>query len=352
MFGVGTHTCACTEAGFVAQTELSPVEYWGIIVAAGAGVVGVLIATFAIYQNHRANKDAAQRDEKMTKTLGGMAVDIDRLAAITEDTASRAPLPTLAFLIDQEPSPDIGFKLKVPKHVDTESVLSAALHYAQESRPVILPGRHWAGILEEPTQGEVERYDAKVSRYMERLPAKLVELDEWEREMASLIVVHLRLGNDGAVPLEDGRVVLRIPDGLLHREGVPASPELPELPVFQSRYLSFASFTPTTFDHLYPDSDSPWQLSSGFQLKTRDIVEWEAGDVQHGGHLDSAPLVLAAERSGEFTLEWRVHADNLGQPQTGTLRVVVAPADATPPQMLTTLDDVGLGEEEDEEDED
>jgi hypothetical protein len=347
MFDAATGSC-CDPAASVSQAQLSPVEFWGIIIAAAAGVAGVLAAIYAIVQNHRANKDAAQRDERMTETLDSMAQDMDRLAGITEETATRAPLPGLAFLIDGEPSPSLGFKPQVPRQVDTEAVLAAALQYAQASRPVIAP-KPYLYVMGRPTQADVNEYDAKVTRYIDRLRPKLAERDEWERDQARLIVIRLRLTNDGAIPLEDGRVVIRTPEGLTPREGVPRPPELPEVPVFRSRY-DYLFPAAETLHSLHPES--PWLVTSGFHPKTSDTAEWEAGDVQHGGYLDSRPLVLASEGAGEFTLEWRVHADNLGQPQMGTLDVVVDAADSTPPQLLTTLDDVGLGEEQYEDEED
>jgi hypothetical protein len=90
MFDTMAGEC-CADAAAVTQAQLSSVEFWGIIIAAVTGVVGVLVAIYVAIQSHRS-------DARMTETLDGMAEDIDHLTMLSAEAAARAPDPTFAFL--------------------------------------------------------------------------------------------------------------------------------------------------------------------------------------------------------------------------------------------------------------
>lgn len=315
-------------------------EYWGIIIAALTGIAGVAIGIAALVQAVRSSH-----------VLDGMADDIDRLATLSEEAAALLPIPHVAFVVQGEPADTAAFRLKWPTPVDVQAVVGAAVSRANESKPEI-PRAPWPGYAFsslQPTQRQVKEYEAEVETYVERLQGKLPERVEFEKDLARLAVLGLRLSNDGATPLEDARLVIEMGGGIRPREGIPKPPRLPAVPRFRSLYDSLV-IAPRFIPSLHPESR--WELASGYRIVAPDTVEWAAGDVQHGQSVDAPPLVVAAEEPGESVLIWRVHADNLREPATGTLRLVVAPPQGEAPPPLQSLKAVGLEEDVADEDED
>jgi len=333
----------CPRAATVTQAQLSPVEFWGIIIAAAAGVAAVLVGAISVVQSHLANRDSAKRDEAMKETLDEMAEDIGHLTKLSEEAASRAPLPTLGFLIEGESKESAVLHLSAPARVDARAVLSEARQRANDTAPVVQRSGGWLNYplpsVIGPTQRDAEKYEREVSAYLKTLGSELPRRDEWERENARTMAIKLRLKNDGAIPLEDARVVIRTPAGLTPLLGIKKPPKLPDVPRWRSPF----DLTPIVPLKLHPEN--AWLVSAGFRPTAHDAAEWTAGDVQHGGHVDSEPLILAAAEPGDYTLEWSVHGDNLSQPETGSLRVLLAPPKSDESRTLATLKDVGLAEE-------
>lgn len=177
------------------------------------------------------------------------------------------------------------------------------------------------------------------------LREQLQERDDYEDKIARRVVVDLRLHNDGAVPLEDARLVIELPGGLTAERGIEVPAELDEVPRFRSHLDFIVGIQPV--EPFFPPD--PYIVETGFRILAPSRADWTAGDVQHRNPVNSPPLVVAVEAPDTYQLAWQVHADNMTEPVHGVVELVVAAPDATSAETLSCLTDIGLPPEEDED---
>jgi hypothetical protein len=329
-----------------------------VVIAALAALGSVLVGIVAIDAARRWNKAGAQRDKKVAGALDEIAEDIDHLRALTEgvveDSRRRAqeniPRPRLVALAGHKETSELAVQLGAPRHVDIDVVLRAALQSANENGPRLPPRR--TGLIALSGFGyanayDIEKYNEELKEYEQRLRGQLEKLSSYESDIGRLVVLHFRIHNDGSVPLENARLVVRVPDGLQARGHIDKSPELNKVP----RWRSPLALVPLHFDlaDRLAGTYSPYLLVSDFRsLTTPPRAEWAAGDIQHGEQRDTPSLILASDRTGEFTLSWEIHGDNLAEPSKGQTELAVRPP-SEPETVLNTLALVGLDGEEDDD---
>lgn len=322
-------------------------EFWAIV-AAGAAISSVLVAVIGLFLARRWNESSGKRAEEISGEIGAIAQDIAQLAELTEISMREAaerektyvPAPRLVAIeeIHETTEPHVSLRRRVV--VDMQMLGAAAYERARATRPEVRQRGMWEiAQMFDPTEGDVKEYDSQVKEYMQELEGHLAARGRYEEDLNRVIVVRLRIHNDGATPLEDTRLVLALPAGVEWRPGIRKPELLPEVPRYRDR-LSVISMSSTIIDSIHPRD--PFLIHSAFQAAAvSGEIEWQAGDVQHGAHLDVTPLVLAIDHAGDYDLGWRIHGDNLLKPVTGVLKLAVADG-SDEPRHMSALADVGL----------
>lgn len=327
-------------------------------IAAVAAIATVLIAAVTLYASRRWNHAAAKRDEAVTAALREIAGDVEHVRALTEGAIEEgrrreerlAPRPDLVALADGHEVEALHHQLPIRRELAIEELVRRAVEKGDEQGPYVRSSRD---ILSLPdpfaaTRTDVERYDRKLDEYERTIRGQLETLDRYYADVAGLALLRFRIHNHGSVPLEDARVVIRLPDGAVARQSIPHPPELDRPPRWRSR-LDVVPLRVNIVDQLQRASGTydPNLLTSGFTLlNSPQRAEWRAGDVQHGEQCDTPTLILGCE-AGEYLLRWEIHADNLSEPERGEIELAVVGNSAV--EAIDSLRRVGL--EEDDEDE-
>jgi len=328
---------------------MTSVELWAIV-AAIAGIAAVLVSVIALEVARRWNSSSTARDDQM-------AADIARLTGLThearEEAREQAQLlvarPRVVALNDGEEADELSRKLSPLRPVDIEAITAQVMELANSTRPEMPTPSPWgiSASMFSPTRSQIEDYDGKVERYAVALAAQLRERDGYERKLATLVVLHFRIHNDGTVPLEDARLVVDLAAGLRAERGIEVPPVIDEVPRFVS-YAALLGIRPVEIEPFFSD---PFIVETGFRILSPASVDWSAGDVQHRNPVDCPPLVLAVESPDTYRLSWQIHADNLTEPVQAELDLIVDGPDgkAAP---LSTVEDVGLAADDDDYDDD
>jgi hypothetical protein len=345
------------------------------IVAALASLLAVAVTAFG----NRAN---ARHQGKLAEQQHLMAGDIRRLAELTESSLEEAraqrPDPLVLFLASQRDDHEervpteqaVLQRTRLLREIDVEAIVARERERALSTIPTPKPtplqktvgGAAYAeiermaetmrkasmlGRIGPITDEERQTFADRVDRYAHELREWLSEYENWRAETTLIFVTHLRFENRGRVPAHDARVQLRFPDTFESVDEYPELDDPPDRPRFTRGGLSALTgllnstltippgYSPRLLDPSFRSNVSPPNYRRGSLL-----VELTVDKLLHGVAEDTnEPVMLRVDADGEYEVPWEIHAENLGEPSTGTLRLSIETQVLEGPP-IETLDDL------------
>lgn len=318
-------------------------------IAAISGVAGVLITYRGDRSSDRHLRALAEQQEQA-------ASDIRRLAELTESSLEEAraqkPEPIVQFIVGEERDAAPGVivtRRRFARTIDVGKIVAAERQAAlatlppehppddeQEARqrPVIpaLASLVAAFGPTGPITGEERRsFELRVTEYGRNLEAWLRAYESYRQDTDLFFGLLLRFENRGRVPARGVRVVLRFPDGFTHAEDDSIIDKPPRRPSFARRRVGLSALDRALLAPDYSKMliDSPFipgarNVSGPYYRDGSLIVEFDIETLLHGPPEDSdEAIMLTIESDGEFTIPWEMHAENLGEPAQGELKLQI-----------------------------
>lgn len=331
--------------------------------AAVAAMVGT-VATLVSYRR------TTRYQGRLESQQGQIVADIGRLAELTESSIEEAralrPRPLLRFLVGEDREPvDSALLVRslLRREIDLERILTDERERALETLPDIRNLETWAGDhyvssvvrfaalasslgVGPVTEAERSEFESRVDEYVDSLRAWIGEYLDWRDTISQLFVTDLQFENRGRVPARDLVVQLRSPEPFEAWENPPDSPERPTRPRFERRspFDILGMSTPALrIPEIAGDFHLPSIEGNVSNPRYRDgsvVVELDVGKLLHGVPEETDdPLVLRVPDDGDYVVTWQIHAENLEEPASGELALVVEtePIDGPPISSLSEL---------------
>ena len=301
-----------------------------ILLSAAAVLAGVIAAIFGVL-NWREARSASS--------------DVRKLAELTqsslEEARAQVPDPWVRFLVDRSPVPGIILRgtwfnaLDKARIVEHELARHTALVQKPKARDPIA-GLLSLGLPNIPQQTPEDG----IKDYGEALADWLDDCERYEQEIQYLVWGHVIFGNDGRVPARGLRAQLAFPNDWEWLEEFPQKPPAPPDPPLRRRRSGFPGLSDYSYlrnanfivsPHTRPNVRGPRDEGDG-------VVEYSIDRLLHGLPDEAEdPFILRSPGTGDFTVRWTIHAENLSQPKAGELKVRIEQhASGT----ITTLEEV------------
>jgi len=176
-----------------------------------------------------------------------------------------------------------------------------------------------------------EKYNTELDEFYQAYSAFLRSDIRYTNMQRRTITLILYVANDGTVPAEDIDVQLHLPDGMDVVEEYPNRPEPPTVPQKPMEKLQFLPSEPLLFDpsimNRIPRMPSPYDVSD-FNIKRTNSydVDFFVPRVKHNCREGSKPLHIifeSFETAKSFQIDYKLLADNVPEPVTGKLHVII-----------------------------
>ena len=261
----------------------------------------------------------------------------------------------------------LGFGRRRP--LDREAVLADAVTQARRRAPgnnraidSLMAGK--MAPLEAPSASDHELFAQQVGEYEEEMRDWLEEVEAYLAARWPILVAKVELSNEAAVDAEEARVVLGFPAGFSALEDPPEVEEQPQAPEFPRRLARWARTMQGA--GAYAGSTVPLPISAtavaapAQQIAVRRAEYNPTGACLEVGYPRIAvrhreigspgePLRLSCAEAGEHRVAWTIHARNMPEPASGTIRISYSEEEVGEPirsfaDLGQLLDDLRLGD--------
>ncbi len=338
-----------------------------VVVAAIVGAVAGVIAAVAGVVAAISGVRGIHLQRGNTQTQDEMAGDIERLADLTESSVEEArlqsPDPRLCLRIGDElvtVAQAIGM-VDAPA-LDVDRIVAAEVEMALRTLPpapertVRKPYANLGvgvGMFgpQPVTEDDRRHFREKVETYERALRAWLGRYGEIAASARRAIRIDPVVTNDGRVPARDIVVRLTLPEELIEADEPPKLADPPRRPKFEPRRGTLDSLMmgsrvampdlsriaiPSHVGALSTQPRRRW--GPKFDSSGRK-VEYGVVKVLHGLPDDLDELRLSVLDLGEHLIGWEIHGDNLAEPTSGQIKLVI-PQPEPSDQTIARLDDL------------
>jgi hypothetical protein len=188
-----------------------------------------------------------------------------------------------------------------------------------------------SAIYNDIPESEYKRYNKDRENYLSKMRDYLIKKEKYQTIPERRIIIDLELRNIGKVPGDDIDIYIHFPNGfeVYPNDNQPIEPTMPREPIKPRSKLNMGVINSLpTFNNFYPVPQVHSISRNSFKLTKTDSyeLEYNVKKLKHGYiHPIKELLIIfpCYKEAKSFNFDYTITADNLLEPERGTLNVVI-----------------------------